>query len=98
MPGVTVPALVVHATADTEIRRRQAREIADAAGSDDVTYEEIAGARHLEGATPPCSRRPRLTCGSPGTKNRGPVLALPLRQADRAESRWFRLRRAVIDD
>ena len=39
-----MPALVVHATADTEIRCRQARAIADAAGSDDVTYEEIAGA------------------------------------------------------
>ena len=53
MPGVTVPALIVHATADTEIRRRQAREIADAAGGDDVTYEEIAGAPHyLEGHRP----------------------------------------------
>jgi alpha-beta hydrolase superfamily lysophospholipase len=53
MPGVTVPALVVHATADTEIRRRQAREIADSAGGDDVTYEEIAGAPHyLEGHRP----------------------------------------------
>ena len=53
MPDVHVPALVVHASADTEIRRRQARAIADAAGSDDVTYEEIAGAPHyLEGHRP----------------------------------------------
>jgi alpha-beta hydrolase superfamily lysophospholipase len=41
---------VLHATADTEIRKRQALAIADASGSDDVTYEEIAGAPHyLEG-------------------------------------------------
>ena len=53
MPDVHVPALVVHATADTEIRGRQALAIADAAGSDDVTYEEIAGAPHyLEGHRP----------------------------------------------
>jgi alpha-beta hydrolase superfamily lysophospholipase len=50
MPDVHVPVLVVHATADTEIRLRQAHEIADAAGSDDVTYVEIKGAPHyLEG-------------------------------------------------
>jgi alpha-beta hydrolase superfamily lysophospholipase len=53
MPRVTVPTLVVHATADTEIRRRQAHDIAEAAGSRDVTYEEIAGAPHyLEGHRP----------------------------------------------
>jgi hypothetical protein len=50
MPQVQVPVLVVHATADTEIRIRQAREIAGAAGSDDVTYVEMKGAPHyLEG-------------------------------------------------
>ncbi len=50
MPEVHVPVLVVHATADTEIRVRQAREIADAAGSADVTYVEMKGAPHyLEG-------------------------------------------------
>ena len=48
-----VPVLVVHPTADTEIRIRQAREIADAAGSDDVTYVEMKGAPHyLEGHRP----------------------------------------------
>jgi alpha-beta hydrolase superfamily lysophospholipase len=53
MPGLRIPTLVVHATADTEIRKHQARAIADAAGSDDVTYEEIAGAPHyLEGHRP----------------------------------------------
>jgi alpha-beta hydrolase superfamily lysophospholipase len=53
MPQVQVPVLVVHPTADTEIRRRQARAIAAQAGSDDVTYEEIAGAPHyLEGHRP----------------------------------------------
>ena len=50
MPEVTVPTLLVHPTADTEIRVRQAREIRDRAGSDDVTYRELAGAPHyLEG-------------------------------------------------
>lgn len=50
MPHVRVPVLVVHPTADTEIRIRQAREIAAAAGADEVTYEEIPGAPHyLEG-------------------------------------------------
>ena len=54
---MTLPALVVHPTADTEIRRRQARAIANAAGSDDVTYEEIAGAPHyLEGHRPAVMR------------------------------------------
>jgi alpha-beta hydrolase superfamily lysophospholipase len=53
MPGITVPCLVVHATADTEIRVRQAKEIAAAAATDDITYEEIAGAPHyLEGHRP----------------------------------------------
>ncbi len=46
MPAVTMPTLVVHPTADTEIRVHQARGIAAASGSDDCTYEEIAGAVH----------------------------------------------------
>jgi alpha-beta hydrolase superfamily lysophospholipase len=53
LPHVTVPTLIVHPTADTEIRVRQALEIRDAAGSDDVTYEAIQGAPHyLEGHRP----------------------------------------------
>lgn len=53
MPDVRVPVLVMHATADTEIRIRQAREIAAAAGSDDVTYVEMKDAPHyLEGHRP----------------------------------------------
>jgi alpha-beta hydrolase superfamily lysophospholipase len=50
MPSVTVPTLIVHPTADTEIRVPQALAIRDAAGSSDVTYHAMKGAPHyLEG-------------------------------------------------
>ncbi len=50
MPRVTVPTLLVHPMADTEIRLRQAEEIMAAAGSTDLTYVPLAGAPHyLEG-------------------------------------------------
>lgn len=50
MPHVKVPTLIIHPTADTEIRVRQALEIRDNAGSDDVTYHALEGAPHyLEG-------------------------------------------------
>ena len=53
MPQVTVPTLMVHPTADTEIRVWQAEEIVAAAGADDVTYVEMKGALHyLEGDRP----------------------------------------------
>ena len=53
MPRVTCPVLILHPTADTEIRLWQAREIRDNAGSDDVTYHELSGAPHyLEGHRP----------------------------------------------
>ncbi len=49
-PPVLVPTLILHATADTEIRIAQAREIRDNSGSDDVEYHELKGAPHyLEG-------------------------------------------------
>ena len=50
MPAVKVPTILLHPTADTEIRVWQAKEIVDAAGADDVTYVEMKGAPHyLEG-------------------------------------------------
>jgi pimeloyl-ACP methyl ester carboxylesterase len=50
MPKVTVPTLLVHPTADTEIRLWQAEEIVTNAGAADVTYVPIKGAPHyLEG-------------------------------------------------
>jgi alpha-beta hydrolase superfamily lysophospholipase len=53
MPHVTVPTLILHPTADSEIRVRQARAIRDAAGAKDVAYHELRGAPHyLEGHRP----------------------------------------------
>ena len=50
MPKVTVPTILVHPTADTEIRVWQAKEIVANAGADDITYVEMKGAPHyLEG-------------------------------------------------
>jgi alpha-beta hydrolase superfamily lysophospholipase len=46
MPQVLVPTLLIHPTADTEIRVWQAKEIVEAAGADDVTYVEMKGAPH----------------------------------------------------
>jgi len=50
MPKVTVPTLLVHPTADTEIRVSQAMEIVNNSGATDKTYLEMKGAPHyLEG-------------------------------------------------
>jgi len=50
MPKVKVPTLLIHPTADTEIRIWQAEEIVDNSGAADKTYVEMKGAPHyLEG-------------------------------------------------
>lgn len=50
MPSIQVPTLLIHATADVEIRRREAQAIHDSSGAADKTLVEIAGAPHyLEG-------------------------------------------------
>lgn len=46
LPDVTIPTLVVHPTADTEIRRHQAEAIAAAGGADDITFATLDGATH----------------------------------------------------
>lgn len=50
MPNIRIPTLLIHPTADIEIRRREAQEICDSSGAADKTFLEIAGAQHyLEG-------------------------------------------------
>jgi len=50
LPRVTVPTLVVHPTADSEIRLSSAAALRDAAGAEDLSYELLPGATHyLEG-------------------------------------------------
>ncbi|MFM7735508.1 MAG: alpha/beta hydrolase, partial [Alphaproteobacteria bacterium] len=57
IPKVTVPTMILHPTADTEIRLREAREIRDRSGASDVTYHEMKGAPHyLEGHRPEAMR------------------------------------------
>ena len=57
MPLVTVPTILLHPTADTEIRVRQAVEIVDRSGAADKTYVEMKGAPHyLEGHRPAALR------------------------------------------
>jgi pimeloyl-ACP methyl ester carboxylesterase len=57
MPHIKVPTLLVHPTADTEIRIRQAQEIVAGSGAADSTLVEMAGAPHyLEGHRPEAMR------------------------------------------
>ena len=68
MPNVKVPTLILHPTADTEIRVRQALEIRDNAGADDVSYHALEGAPHyLEG-----HRRPAMELVSDWLRQRYP--------------------------
>jgi hypothetical protein len=46
MAEVSVPTLLVHPTADTEIRRHQAAAIAASSGAADLTFHELHGAPH----------------------------------------------------
>ena len=53
MPTIKVPTLLIHPTADTEIRRREAQAIFDSSGAADKTLIEMPGAPHyLEGYRP----------------------------------------------
>ena len=53
MPTIKVPTLLIHPTADTEIRRREAQAIYESSGAVDKTLIEITGAPHyLEGYRP----------------------------------------------
>jgi alpha-beta hydrolase superfamily lysophospholipase len=53
MPTVKVPTLLIHPTADVEIRRREAQAIYDSSGAADKTLIEIPKAPHyLEGYRP----------------------------------------------
>jgi pimeloyl-ACP methyl ester carboxylesterase len=57
MPHIKVPTLLVHPTADTEIRIRQAQEIVAGSGAADSTLVEMEGAPHyLEGHRPEAMR------------------------------------------
>jgi len=57
MPHIKVPTLLVHPTADTEIRKWQAKEIVAGSGAADSTLVELEGAPHyLEGHRPEAMR------------------------------------------
>lgn len=46
LPDVKIPTLIMHPTADTEVRISHAQGLRDASGADDVTYEELIGVNH----------------------------------------------------
>ena len=88
MPKVTVPTLLVHPTADTEIRVWQAEEIVANAGAEDVTYVRDEGRPALPRGSPPRGpRRGRRLVGEalPLTDRRP---ALPALGSTGARWRW----------
>ena len=88
MPQVTVPTLLVHPTADTEIRVRQAQEIFDNAGAADKTYVEMKGAPHYLEGPPPGGHGGTSSTGWPSASRDEPGRRSPSRRRPPPDARW----------